>query len=373
MHFRSLVRLAASLGLVLALGACADDTTSPPLTSTLSTDASAGGAPVRLMSRNMYLGADIDHVLFDPVNGPDIAWYEINRTNYPERAARLAAEIVEHRPHLVGLQEVTRYTLIDPTTFTPIMRVDWLDILMAYLAPHGYRVVSRATNFQTYLPMGGNLVHYLDGDAIIASADVTVHEDDWKHFDVQVNLDDYLPGLGRNFRSYQWADVTVNGSRFLFVNVHLEVQGWKEVQVEQTAELLEFVNGKAMPTFMVGDFNSAANSDAPERAKTATYGMVLAAGFDDLWLRGNGRFTTSGPTCCQASDLSNAVSELDERIDFIFARNTPSAKGYAGGANVRIFGNDPSSRFVTTHGYYLWPSDHAGLFGELWLPPGLMK
>jgi endonuclease/exonuclease/phosphatase family metal-dependent hydrolase len=380
MHTRMLVRVALALALAFSTGACVDDLgpTNPAVDVINAAGGGDGGAPatVRMLSRNLYLGGDIDHVLFDPVSGPDIAWAEIQYTNFVERAPHLAAEILDRMPHLVGLQEVTRFVLRDPGTMSPVLTLDWLDILMNWLGPAGYVVVERGAHFHTYIPMGGFIVEYLDGDAIIARiSKVHVHASGKQVFSLanQVNLGDYVPGLGYNLRGFQWADVSVDRSRFLFVNAHLEVQHWADIQEGQTAELLAFVNQKRMPTFMVGDFNSAANPNAPARAKTASYRMILDAGFDDLWLRGRGRFTNAGPTCCQASDLSNATSELDERLDILFARNTPNMKGYAGGADLHLFGHEPSDRFQTSHGYYLWPSDHAGLFGELWLPPGLMR
>jgi hypothetical protein len=365
-----LLRVALALALLLGVGACVDDSNPiivPDSDAAFSRGAPAAApAPVRLMSRNLYLGANIDHVLADPVGGGDIAWAEIMRTSYPERAVHIAGEILARMPHVVGLQEVSQYLVLDPTTFTPVGGFDFLDILMAHLAGHGYSVVARTTNFQAYMPMGGFIVRYTDGDAILALAGVDVISTGWKHFDHQVDLDDYVPGLGDNLRSFQWADLVAAGQRMLFVNTHLEVQGWAHVQVLQAAELLAFVNEWAGPVVMVGDFNSAANRNAPARAKTATYAMVLAAGFHDLWLPHDGVANNSGPSCCQASDLSNQASGLDERIDFIFARDVPYFAGNrSAAAKLELVGHRPSDRFQAAGGYYLWPSDHAGLFGEI--------
>jgi hypothetical protein len=216
-------------------------------------------------------------------------------------------------------------------------------------------------------------------DAILklAHPSVVAENPGWKHFDKQVDLDEYVPGLGENLRSYQWVDAAVEGRSFRFLNTHLEVQGWDTVQVQQTAELLGFVSDHEGPVFMVGDFNSAANRNAPERAKTATYQMILGAGFDDLWLPHNGVVNNSGASCCQASDLANRTSELDERIDFIFARGVNYwKKNRAAAAKLELFGHRPSDRFLTSNPlapqlgeYWLWPSDHAGLFGEIWVDP----
>jgi hypothetical protein len=56
----------------------------------------------------------------------------------PELASVIGGprEIVERTPHLVGLQEVTTYTVLDPATFTPIMQLDWLHLLLAHLHAH---------------------------------------------------------------------------------------------------------------------------------------------------------------------------------------------------------------------------------------------
>jgi endonuclease/exonuclease/phosphatase family metal-dependent hydrolase len=378
MHPRMLVGVA--LALALLLGACVDDpgrTILAPEDATFAKAQKGGAAELRLMSRNLYLGADIDHVLIDPAGGPDIAWAEIQYTDYPSRAPILAREIVDRMPHLIGLQEVSRYTLIDPATMTPALQLDWLHILVGYLHAYGapYQVVERAYNFNAYLPMGGYIVHYLDGDAILALPGVDIHDSGWRHFleENQVDLDEFTPiplGLGYNLRSFQWADVTVEGQRLLFLNTHLEVQRWAAQQEGQAAEILEFVDGYDGAVVMVGDFNSAANRNAPRRANTATYDMMLDAGFDDLWLPHNGVSNSSGPSCCQVSDLSNRASELDERIDFIFARGLHYWKGNrAASASLSLVGHRPSDRFLAPGGYHLWPSDHAGLFGAIKLSP----
>ena len=371
--------LIAALAVTLSASACDAPAGEPvaPEPVRAAVDGDGAPAPSRLLSRNLYLGADIDHVLQDPVAGGPVAWAEIQHTSYPERAVRLAAEIVERDPHLVGLQEVTRFEVLDPATGAPVpgMTLDFLHVLEAVLLALGgeYVVVERASNFQATIPVGGMLLRYTDGDAVLARADVEIHESGWRHFrpENQVDLSVFLPGMGLNLRGFQWADATVAGQRFLFVNTHLEIQRWADEQERQAAELLEFVDGRGRPTFMVGDFNSAANPGAPAASRTASYEMVLAAGFEDLWLRGSAEDSEDGLTCCHESDLSNAESELSQRIDFLFGRNVPSGGGYGGGAALEVFGDDSDDRFRSAAGHHLWPSDHAGLFGELWPAPGL--
>jgi endonuclease/exonuclease/phosphatase family metal-dependent hydrolase len=376
MHHRMPVGVALALALLLGMGACVDDPGSPILAPDDAALARGGPAapsvPLRVLSRNLYLGADIDIVLDDPVGGPARAFAELMYTDYPSRAAVLAQEIASRRPQVIGLQEVSNYDIFIAPAGTPVVvqSIPFLDILLWHLGALGlaYDVVVVAQNIQVTLPLPFEIngfpayVMYTDGDAILVEPGVQVHAADWEHFGAQV----VLPGIGPNFRSFQWAELTVDGQRFLFVNTHLEIQRWGEVQELQTAELLDFVEDYDGPVLMLGDFNSAANRSAPDRARTATYGMILDAGFDDLWLPHNGVVNNSGLTCCQASDLSNRPSELDQRIDFIFARDVAYWQGNrSAAARLDVFGDRPSDRFLTEAGYYLWPSDHAGLFGEI--------
>jgi endonuclease/exonuclease/phosphatase family metal-dependent hydrolase len=378
MHGRMLSRLVLALALLLPLGACVDDPVarmSGPDDAVFNRAGSrAEAVTLRLLSRNLYLGADIDRVLEDPIGGAALAFAELTQTDYPSRAEVLAQEIAERRPHVIGLQEVSNYEIFIATPLGPVVvqTIPFLQLLLQNLAAQGaaYEVVEVAQNISVTLPLPFQIhgfdafVTYRDGDAILVQPGVEVHDSDWKHFGTQVEL----PGIGPNLRSYQWAEVTVGGQRILVVNTHLEIQRWAEVQELQTAELLAFVAGHDGPVFMLGDFNSAANRSAPARARTETYAMILAAGFDDLWLPHNGVVNNSGLTCCQASDLSNRRSELDQRIDFIFARDVDYWKGSRpAAAKLEVFGDRPSDRFRTDAGYFLWPSDHAGIAGEILL------
>jgi endonuclease/exonuclease/phosphatase family metal-dependent hydrolase len=376
MHATTLSRLALALALPLALAACVDDPTTVPLAPEDAAFSHAAGVathtPLRLMSRNVYLGANINRVLEDPVNGPALAFAELMHTDYPSRAAVMAQEIASRAPHAIGLQEVATYDIfiLPPGGRVVVQTIPFLGILLTNLAALGasYDVVEVAPNIEVTLPLPYQImgfdafVTYRDSDVILVAAGARIHASASMQFEAAVDL----PGIGRTPRSYQWAEVTVEGERFLFVNTHLEVQSWAAVQELQTAELLALVTDYPGPVFMVGDFNSAANRNAPARARTATYAMVLAAGFDDLWLPHSGVADNSGVTCCQASDLSNRPSQLDERIDFIFARGVAYWNGSrAAAAKLDVFGDRPSDRFQTDAGYYLWPSDHAGLAGEI--------
>ena len=77
------------------------------------------------MSRNLYLGADLDPAVAavasgDPnaiVEAVSQAWANVVATNFPERAGALAKEIDHNRPLLIGLQEVSLFRTGAPDSF----------------------------------------------------------------------------------------------------------------------------------------------------------------------------------------------------------------------------------------------------------------
>ena len=85
------------------------------------------------------------------------------------------------------------------------------------------------------------------------------------------------------------------------------------MQEKQAAELLAgpaHVRGRLIA---VGDFNSAADPATTDKP-TATYSLLTKSWFRDAWLEaGHG----PGLSCCQNGTLSNATSQLYERIDLV--------------------------------------------------------
>jgi hypothetical protein len=72
--------------------------------------ANAAEPTVTVMSRNIYLGADVGVALELIPNMPAAAqfmWDQVNQNDFAERSISLAAEIKKYQPDVIGLQEAT--------------------------------------------------------------------------------------------------------------------------------------------------------------------------------------------------------------------------------------------------------------------------
>jgi endonuclease/exonuclease/phosphatase family metal-dependent hydrolase len=373
----------ATAGLLILAG-CAESPPTAPLTlldpgaDAPRLDAHDPAAPstvFSVMSRNLYLGGDISLLLaggdLEEVAG--IIWDQIQLTDYPARSARLAEEILAAGADMVGLQEVTRFTVLIPGAEPQTL--DFLQVLLAQLALRGtpYEAVAQHRGTQVTVPIRfgevQGAVTYEDGQAILVRAGLPVRNAANGRFAASPPPS-FTAGVSF-FRGWTSVEVGVSGRWMRVMNTHLEVQEFAPWQEAQTAELLALANASELPTLLVGDFNSAANPSAPADRKTGSYGQILAAGFQDLWLL-RGRSADEGLTCCHDPSLDNPGAAFDQRIDFIFARNLPNRAGFAGDARLAVTGADPEDRFTGSFGQPLWPSDHGGLRADLRLPVGLL-
>jgi endonuclease/exonuclease/phosphatase family metal-dependent hydrolase len=149
------------------------------------------------------------------------------------------------------------------------------------------------------------------------------------------------------------------------VNTHLEIKEPEPAnplsrifQSIQAAELIEWLDVLQQerpftPLIVVGDMNSSPEDEPVFDIIIPPYQRVVAAGYADIWTLQPGR--VPGFTCCQAEDLTNRRSTLDERIDMIFSSDLPRRVKQA-----RLVGDRTSDR-TWPPGRGLWPSDHAGV------------
>jgi len=321
--------------------------------------ASAGAAPgaareLTVMSRNLYLGADLDPAAaatsLPQLLGEVAAIYaHVVGTDVPARMGAVADEIAATDPDLIGLQEVSLWSVTGPTPFPGF---DFLAILQAQLAARGesYSVASTSWNADIgpvplVAPCGGAIgsctVRMQDRDVILvrdATSGLTVGNPRSGDYAAQVVVSS--PAGPLSFaRGWTTVDGTYAGKRFRFANTHLEVGRSGAVQLAQGLEFLQVAKAPG-PVIAVGDFNSRADNTG-----TPTYAALTADYFRDAWWAGSG----SGLTCCQDADLDNTASQLDERIDLVLTHAAHPLDAVVVGATP--FRSTPP----------LYASDHAGV------------
>jgi endonuclease/exonuclease/phosphatase family metal-dependent hydrolase len=343
--------VAAFALLALAVGAPGVVAARPP----------ARAAPVGVLTRNLYLGADLTPVIQAPdgaqfVAAVTAAWAMVQKNDFHVRAQAVAEEIAWTRPALVGLQEAYTWRIQSPgdalsggTTPAETVVYDYVPELLAALAQRGlhYRVAAQVELFDFEAPTATGIdVRMTDHGVVLARADVQTREPTGQVFSTLLPVQ----VLGQTYPVKRgWVSVKAKvrgGSWFRFVSAHTEAYH-PLVRTAQAQELAAALAGETGPLVVVGDLNSHPGEESAA--------VLAAAGFQDAWAA----LHPVGPgyTCCWLEDLtvsSPPAPPLDERIDYVFTRGPVRA----------VFGDVLGDRPWEREGG-LWPSDHAGLVAWL--------
>ncbi|MDT8272506.1 MAG: endonuclease/exonuclease/phosphatase family protein [Desulfomonilia bacterium] len=364
--------------------------------------------PVKVVTQNLYLGADIFKALEadpdDPLGLPKKVreiYLEIVNTDFNERAGAIADQIEATMPDLVGLQEVSIISTQSPSDFfsnpqqqpnADTVEYEFLQLLLDELASRSleYEIAAVVFNADVEFPMlvgFGSLndsPYPLFDDARLTDRDVILVREGIPFGNVleknYTNMITYsVGGFDVNFvRGYCALDATVDGTTYRFVNTHLEVEGSSidpqvpYVQAFQAFELISILQNQAQPIILVGDINSSPTDITPLPLPVAPYFILRPywqfsfAGYADVWPRRLLGRSDPGYTCCQEADLLNEFSTLSERIDMIFVRNDLGYPpfSFTGPVFAWTLGADPADKTETG----LWPSDHAGVFSWMRIP-----
>jgi len=324
---------------------------------------------ISVMSRNLFLGASIDPLVAALASGDPAAiaaaaaatWANIQINDFGIRSGALADEIAVHRPHLVGLQEVTSFALL--TGSGPVVLVDYLEALLLQLQARGldYAPVAVVDNISVPVPVPGvGVLLYTDGEALLARGDVAVANDQAGHYAAALSI----PGVLDIPRGWVSADADIAGQSVRVFSTHLETKTYASIQEAQAAELIGLATQSPLPVVLLGDLNSGPRSDGG--TGTQTYPWLVDAGFVDVWSRANRH--DDGFTCCHDDPLVSPVVDFDRRIDLIWVRDgsrpAPRTTVLAD-VEADVIGADPAVLYQ----YGLWPSDHAGVVASFRLPP----
>ena len=349
------------------------------------------GTVVNVMTRNLYLGADLTPALeskstaeFIEANGGIVR--QVEATNFPVRASGLAKEIREKKPDLVGLQEVALWRTAPPS-LGPVfsgrpeateVKYDFLKLLLAQLNKKQalYKPVVVQDEFDFEAPADAN---GQPGDGpgggtgILANAEVngrlTMRDVILMRLHSGVRVGNPKSGHFEHLlvvkvagskeisvtRGWTSVDATVRGSRKLhFVNTHLEAFDPEtqvpSIRAQQASELVA-AGGPAtsgLPVILLGDLNSDVKTEVKPGDGQA-YRVLLGAGFRE-------RATDKPTGCCINSsyDLrTGSAAEMDHKVDHVMT-DTPK--------KVKLVSSAVTGR-QKQNGY--WDSDHAGLFSSL--------
>jgi endonuclease/exonuclease/phosphatase family metal-dependent hydrolase len=334
-----------------------------------------GGRDLTVMTQNLYLGSSLVPAL--EATTPDqlaaaVAqiYATVEYTDFPTRAGAIADGIEAHAPDLIGLQEVSVWTVTGNDT---IPSYDFLEILQTELTARDlhYTVASVSQN-ATIGPAPLALPQCLTPVPPYVTCAVQLDDRD------VILVNDDTPGLTwGNARSGRyaaqqvfespagpisfdrgWASIDARLDRlpFRFVNTHLETEDFPDVQQAQAAEFLRGP-GRGGTIIATGDFNSAADGST-----TTSYAQLTAPGrFRDAW---DEDILGSGYSCCQSSNtpplapgaLNNTDSTLRSRIDLVLSRGAARSDG----GQATLVGDTPFQAVPP-----FWPSDHAGVVARL--------
>jgi endonuclease/exonuclease/phosphatase family metal-dependent hydrolase len=346
---------------------------------------------IKVMSRNLYLGASIFDVievaLADPALLPVAVaefWQTVQATDFETRAKAVADEIKRYKPHLVGLQEVSLYRTQTPGDFlqgnfspnADTVELDFLAILMAELETRKlkYSIAHSVTNADVEVPMydGGSFpfkdLRLTDHDVILVRKDITASNLHAQNYAVQAGVPVIVPPgipVPLEFtRGFVAIDADVDGYIYRFVNTHLETgesDDFRIVQHYQMGELLGYLSTQTEnPIILVGDLNSDPRDTEFDAGIHGTiyppYSQAITAGYLDVWEWSNRH--TGDFTCCFDEFVSDSSAELYERIDHVllFEQNDFTLDE----ARVVITGDEQQDMIDG-----LWPSDHAGVAAQI--------
>lgn len=317
--------------------------------------------PVNVMTRNLYLGADLNPAIeADSIPALLAAtasiWTTVQATNFPERAEALAREIADADPHLIGLQEAAVWysgAFADPADATTV-EYDFLELLTDALDDigHPYDVVGVQDEADLEAPAGAPYFRdyrLVQRDAILVKAGANAELTNLQMGHFANNLE--VPTAGDTTyivtRGWLSVDAVVNKRAFRFVNTHLEAFH-PLVRVAQAAELLAGPIGSAPgPVVLVGDLNTG--PELPEPVNELAFGVLTGGGMVDAWATVYP--DDPGYTSGFSELLDDPYDTLEHRVDHVMV--TEGVDIY----RIKIYGTDGDNR--TSGG--LWPSDHAGV------------
>jgi len=326
--------------------------------------ASAAKNDLKVMVRNVYLGADLIPLATTPPDQFEQAaasrFQTVERNDFATRAKALAAEITRYKPDVIGVQESAIWRRSPDgvkdgnTTRASQVIYDSTEVLLKELASRGqrYRVVAGRDWFDFEAPTAlGFDVRLTQRDVILGRVGSRVRFGKTFRGGFRDTFDPPTPiGVAPQNRGWVGVDAKLGKRSFRFVTTHLEAYD-PAIASKQMHQLLDGpLASKRRRSILVGDFNSdpklgGTDDRGANRGRNA-YGAALDADFFNPLKRRE--------TCCFAEDLHVTSERLDSWIDHVVTRPRMRAVSSARVGASQVGG--------------LYPSDHAGIVATLRLP-----
>lgn len=246
----------------------------------LPTESTARSANPVVMTRNLYLGADLTPIIVasgpaEMVAAAADTWLAVVATDFPERAKLIAREVGDASPDVIGLQEVALWrsgAFLDPSDAMTV-EYDFLASLQTELSNLGlnYSAAVIQETFDAEIPAsvstGGTPVFM---DIRLTQRNVILVRDGVSYTNPQsayYSTNTTFPGVGGipgnnvvDLRGWVSVDIAIvpKEKPFRFVNTHLE-SFFPSVRTAQAQELADGPLSGTLKVIAVGGLQLAAD------------------------------------------------------------------------------------------------------------------
>ncbi len=238
---------------------------------------------ITVMTRNIYLGADVGKALALIPDLPAAAqymWDQMRKTDFESRSKLLAGEINQYKPDVIGIQEATIWRCQKNLWSKATTIYDFVEILLKQLSgeyevaelngataynpgfsispiPYLTKVIDPEV-FQRIFSQDSAFCGFETGDTLLVKKQLQSEVINLGNSEYEASYS-IVPTLMTIYRGYTWADIKINGTPTRFITTHLE-SIWDENKIpnsaRQAGQLISDTSNTKMPLIVMGDFNS---------------------------------------------------------------------------------------------------------------------
>ena len=258
--------------------------------------AQATEAQIKVMSRNLYLGADVGVAMKLLPKFSDAAqfmWDQMKANDFSKRAPKLAQEVITYKPDVIGLQEATIWYCkknawskkTEVLNFTKQFLAATKNLGEEYVLAEKNGVLARNPGYSiapvpfltmvndpaTFQPLFGQdkaACGFEIGDALAVKKSLAKNIQRVGNTEYEQTYT-IIPTLMTIYRGYSWADIDFNGVLTRVVTTHLE-SIWDKNKIPNSAiqaeQLVQDLSRTKLPLVVLGDFNSDPRDPRPATA-----------------------------------------------------------------------------------------------------------